>query len=73
MNREQVILTELEEEAKQAKRGLHGDKKEEHVYKFNNPADTSEFLKTYKGQPVDGFIEQVRDGICCLYTDLRPN
>ncbi|KAF7729367.1 hypothetical protein EC973_004624 [Apophysomyces ossiformis] len=55
-------LRQLEDEARQAKRGMWSDKEDgQRKISYSFDGDARTFLNQYKGKPLDAIIEQVRD------------
>ncbi|KAJ3083740.1 nuclease domain-containing protein [Quaeritorhiza haematococci] len=67
---EQIALTELEQSAQAAKKGLWAETAPARNAKYNLDGEPRAFLDKYKGKPIDAILEQVRDGstyrVCLL-------
>ncbi|KAJ3381528.1 hypothetical protein HDU92_005292 [Lobulomyces angularis] len=62
LNEEQTALIELEQEAKTLGKGIWSGNNLTRTLKHTLDGDIREFLNLHKGTPINGVIEQVRDG-----------
>ncbi|TFK20773.1 transcription factor [Coprinopsis marcescibilis] len=71
---EDLKKREIEQEAKAAGRGIwnpHGQ--QARVVHYTMPADSASFVNEWKGKPIDGIVEQVRDGTTLRIRLLMPD